>query len=202
MARSADTSDTVIDATFGLVAERGWRGLTMRDIASASGITLSALHAGFPTKHHIRKAFLRRIDAAVLAGCDPADAEDPPRDRIFDVVMRRFDALTPYKAAIARMRRDTIRHPAGLICTVPDLMTSMAWMLEAAGLDSDGLKGAVRTKALFGVYMSVFETWLKDDSADMATTMAALDKQLGRVEMAVSSLKRACPRPSDAALQK
>jgi len=55
-------------------------------------------------------------------------------------------------------------------------------MLEAAGIDSSGLKGLLRTKALSAVYLMSLRGWLKDDTADLSKTMAALDGYLRRLE--------------------
>lgn len=202
MARPADITETVIDAAFGLIAEHGWRRLTMRDIADASGLSAAELHAAFLSKHGILRAFQRRIDAAVLSSGEPPDADDSTRDRLFDVVMRRLDALAPYKPAIARLRREAMCRPSLLACIVPDTLVSMAWMLEAAGVGGDGPAGIVRAKVLAAVYLSVLDVWLKDDSPDMASTMAALDKRLERVEMAVHTCRKACQRHENGALQK
>ena len=38
-------------------------------------------------------------------------AEEPPRERLFDVLMRRLEALAPHKAAIRSLLRSARRHP-------------------------------------------------------------------------------------------
>ena len=63
----------------------------------------------------------------------------------------------------------------------------MTWMLEAAGLQTTGLKGAVRVAGLSGLYIKTLWVWRDDDSPDMAKTMAALDKNLTRAERMAST---------------
>jgi hypothetical protein len=58
----------------------------------------------------------------------------------------------------------------------------MSWVLEAAGMDTSGIKGAIRVAGLGGIYLNVLRTWMEDDSADLGRTMAALDKNLSRAE--------------------
>jgi hypothetical protein len=58
----------------------------------------------------------------------------------------------------------------------------MAAMLETARISSSGMKGLIRTKGLAAIYLATLRVWLKDDSPDMAKTMASLDGYLRRVE--------------------
>lgn len=60
----------------------------------------------------------------------------------------------------------------------------MAWMAEAAGLPTEGLRGRLRVKALTALYALTLRDWVADDSPDMARVMAALDSRLRRLESA------------------
>ena len=177
---AGDPAGRIIDAALDLAAVEGWSGLPMTRIAEAAGVTLAELHAAFPSKSCLLDAFIRRIDSQVLAG-GPADAEDTVRDRLFEVLMRRFDALAPRKAAVAAILRDIVDPTVGLV-GLPALARSMAWTLEAAGLSPAGLGGLVRVQGLMVVYSDAVRVWLRDDTPDMAKTMAALDKGLRRAE--------------------
>ena len=67
------------------------------------------------------------------------------------------------------------------------LCRSMSWMLEAAGMDTGGARGAMRVAGLSGVYLKTLKVWKKDDSPDLSKTMAALDKDLNRLEQFANS---------------
>jgi len=190
MPRKKDTSKAVIDAAFELAAETSWHRVSLAGIAKAANLPLAEMRALFPAKVSIVIALMRQVDQQVLDNVEPFDPEDSPRDRLFDVLMQRFDALTPYKKGITSSLRGIPLAGPSALCAIPQVLVSMAWMLEAAGIDSSGLRGLVRTKGLALVYGAVFKAWLTDDSADMAKTMAALDSALGRVEAIVSR----CPR--------
>ncbi|MHA1568564.1 MAG: hypothetical protein ACTSXZ_03765, partial [Alphaproteobacteria bacterium] len=82
--------------------------------------------------------------------------------------------------------RDSLGDPCALLCRGPLLLRSMAWMLEAAGIGSAGLNGRIRTRGLAVIHASVLPVWLRDDSADMAKTMAVLDRRLARAESLAS----------------
>ena len=180
MARKATNADKIIFSAFDLAVARKWRNVSLGDIAHGAGLSLADVHAEFPTKMAIVRGFLARIDREVLAV--ETDAADNPRDRLFDVIMRRFDALRPHKEAVRAILRDAHTDPVGGVFTLGRLGVSMAWMLEAAGISSAGLCGLARINGLGLVYARAFKAWLEDDSEDMGPTMAVLDAALRRGE--------------------
>lgn len=179
-AKSGDVAARLIDAMLDLVVKQGWRDLCLNDIAAAAGVPLSELHPVYASKSAILRAFMRRIDNQVLAGEFAFADEDSPRDRLFDVLMRRFDALQPYREAVRRIRADMMRTPLGAARLVPALGCSMVWMLEAAGINADGAAGRAKVLGVTGVWLKTMSAWVDDDSTDMSGTMAALDRSLAR----------------------
>src|SRR5436190_2439193 len=100
------TAETVLDAFLGLVAERGFAAVTLRDIAAAADLGLADLYKLYPDKVALLGAFIARVDATVLAGTSrQVDPEETARDRLFDVMMRRYDALKPHRAALVAFRQ-------------------------------------------------------------------------------------------------
>jgi AcrR family transcriptional regulator len=171
----------IVDAALALAAREGWRSISLAAIAAEAGMTVLELYAVYRSKAAILEAFHRRVDAAALAGAE-GEGDERPRDRLFDVIMRRFDALSAHKAAVAAITRDAAADPLVALCGVPALLNSMGWMLEAAGVSASGWVGRARVKLLLGIYLSVFRVWLADDSTDMTRTMAALDARLRNAE--------------------
>ncbi len=199
MARKAYVSDRILSAALELAAAGGWRSLSLAEIAGKAGVSLAEVHAAYPTKASILAGFIARIDRQVLAG-GTTEKEDSVRDRLFEVLMRRFDALTPHKDAVAGILRDLPSNPAAVLATAPQFVNGMAWMVEAAGLSSSGLRGAIRVNGVILIYLNTLRVWLRDDSADMARTMASLDQGLRRAESLIRccrSRSRGLPRGSD-----
>lgn len=186
-AKPADVPSCLIDAALALAAERGWRDVTLRDIAEAANVSLAETYAVYPSRQAVLRDFARRIDAAVLASEEPGAAEGGARDRLFDVLMRRFDALAPYKAGLANVLADQARDPLAVACGLCLLRRSMACMLEAANLSAAGLRGALRIKGLSVAYLAALRVWLRDESEDHAPTMAALDRGLARLDRAAAA---------------
>ena len=183
-----DAADRIITAALALAAGRSWRRVQLVDIAIEAGVTLAELRDAFSSKAAIVNGFIRRTDERVLAA-GPAEGSSA-RDRLFDVLMRRFDVLQPDKEAVAMIVRDALCNPLAALCHGPQLLASMAWMLEAAGLSSAGPAGMLRTKGLALIYLATLRAWLGDDSADKARSMAVLDRGLSRAETVASVL---CP---------
>jgi AcrR family transcriptional regulator len=171
----AGAKDRLVDAALSLAARQGWRRTGLGEIAAEAGLPLAEAYAACPSKPAILVEFHRRIDRAALAA--ESDAGEPTRDRLFDLLMRRFDTLAPHRDALRAILRDSMGDPTALLA-LPALLHSMGWMLEAAGISAAGWQGRLRTQLLAGVYLSVFRSFLADDSADLARTMAALDRRL------------------------
>jgi len=181
-AKSPDVAERILATTMKLAAESGWRDLSLAAIADAAKLPLAKVYPVYPSKQAVLDALFRQIDTKVFEAEDPAAREGSARDRLFDVLMRRFDALVPYRPAIARIVGDQARDPLAALCGLARLAGSMACMLEAAGLSTTGIRGALRIKALSAAYLATLRVWLSDESPDLAATMAALDRHLGRLE--------------------
>ena len=177
------SADTVLDAFLALIAEKGFAEVTLRDVAAAADLGLADLYRLYPDKVALAAAFMARIDAAVLAGTPrPIDPEETARDRLFDVMMRRYDALRPHRDALRALRRAGTRDPLLALALGPALRRSMGAMLEAASLSSEGLPGALRQNGLLAIHYAVSRVFDRDDTVDLSKTMAALDSRLKMAE--------------------
>ncbi|MBS0520410.1 MAG: TetR/AcrR family transcriptional regulator [Proteobacteria bacterium] len=179
---SADT-DKALDAFLRLIAERGFEAVSLRDVAEVSGLGIAELYRLHPDKVSLVAAFLARIDAEVLAGGpSQRDPEETARDRLFDVMMRRYDALRPHQEAVRAVRRAVARDPILALTLGPFFRRSMAAMLAAAALPSEGLSGLVRQHGLLAIDFYVSRVFDHDDTLDLSKTMAALDNRLKTAE--------------------
>ena len=167
----------------------GWRAVTLPGVAEAAGVDLGALRRVVADKTDLLRLFVRGIDADVL-GEDPGfSAADSVRDRLFDLLMRRFDALDPYKAGLRSAFEATLRDPVAALQLGPFGVQALGWYLEAAGVSADGPLGALRAHGLAAAWLSALRTWFEDETEDLSQTMAALDKALARAEGAAGWLE-------------
>ena len=178
----SDPELLIIESALQLAITHGWRHVNMREIAKTAGLPFSDLLRLMPTKDALPGLLISRIDGLLLDQIGTSDSDEPERDRLFDILMTRFDLLTPYREGIAAVMLGNLCAPLAMLSQLFTLHNSMAMMLEAADISSSGPFGRLRIKGLMGVYMSVFRTWLKDDTQDSSKTMAALDRALDNAE--------------------
>ncbi len=179
----SSAQDAALDAFLGLIGERGYDNVTLRDVAEAAGLGVAELYRQHADKAALVAAFLARVDREVLAGAPSRnDPEETARDRLFDAMMRRYDALRPHRAAWRAIRRAVARDPVLALRLAEPLRRSLAATLEAASLSSDGLSGALRQNGLLAIHFAVSRIFDSDDSSDLSKTMAALDGRLKTAE--------------------
>lgn len=175
-------ADLIAAAALRLAGRNGWRSLALADIAEEADVPLAEMARYYSSRPEILDGFERMIDRRMLAGAVAGDTGDAPRDRLFDVIMERFDALLPYRDGIRRISRELpLDPPSGLVlgCALP---RSIAWMFTGARIAIEGPLMPLRLAVLGGVYLATLRVWLTDDGEDMAKTMAALDRQLDRAK--------------------
>ncbi len=175
----------LVEAARTVAAIRPWSEVTLLKVTEAGGVSMADMRAaGIGAKSQIVAAMLRDIDEQILAKIKGPTAGQSSRDTLFEVIMSRFDAMTPHKAAIRSIAQ------AGIADTslIMPFLNSQRWMLAAAGIDADGPGGLLRTTGLGAAYRSVFNIWLTDDDPGMAKTMAALDQRLRRGERTLSAI--------------
>lgn len=178
--KSTGIKEQAVSAALALAEEKGWSHTGLAAIAEKVQIPLPVLRDHFDDKTDILAAYGRIIDKKTMEAAGAPDSSLAPRDRLFDLLMGRFDVLNENRAAVVSILKSFCFDPKQAIIGLPHLARSMAWMLEAAGFETGGIRGAVKVAGLTGLYLKTAKIWLEDDSADMARTMAALDKYLAR----------------------
>jgi AcrR family transcriptional regulator len=181
--RGTSNRDKAVDALMALLTEQSFEQIGLAEVAGRADIKLSALRAEFGSTLAIFAAHIKDIDRAVLDGGDDDMADEPPRERLFDVLMRRLELMTPYKDAVRSMMRSARRHPSLAMALNAMAVRSQRWMLEAAGINASGPRGALRAQGGALMFARVVNAWLggeDEDSLDRA--MAALNRGLASAE--------------------
>lgn len=193
--------DRIVQAALDLIAESGWRTLTLEDVARRANLGVDAVRALFPKRDALLQAFFRQIDDQVAAeGTYSPDDPNPTRDRLFDVLMRRFDALNAHRAAMVALMRDLPFDPPAAAKAACRMCRALKETLKIAGLSTRGPLGILRLKGVIAIYLNALRVWLSDETSDLSPTMAALDKGLRAAEVVMAALKgfgaRAPGRPN------
>jgi AcrR family transcriptional regulator len=177
-----DKKKAIVDALMDLASRRPWHEIEIGDVAKAANVSLAEFRDLFPSKGAVLGALSRRIDREVLEGTTEDLAGEPARERIFDVLMRRFDALQPYRQALRRIFQDLQYDPLSLAALNQVSLNSQRFMLASAGIDTEGPLGKLKLQGAVLVYANTMRTWLDDDDPAQAKTMARLDRELRRAE--------------------
>ncbi len=154
--------------------------------------------------HRVGSVF-DRIDQQVLSQRlhGHVDESETPRDRLFGIsddagLMRYKNGVRSGYVCNSASICGRCVDPRLLLLRAPAVVHSMALMLIASGMEASSPLGVARAHALAAAYALVIRTWLKDDSADMAKTMSALDKNLSRLKKVQSMVLARKPARSSA----
>src|SRR6267378_7550179 len=109
--RNNNGSDPIVVAFMALLAEKPIERIGCAEIAARAGLTLAELRGRYGSTLAILAAQMKEIDRKVLAGGDADMAEEPPRERLFDVLMRRIEALAPHQDAVRSLARSARCNP-------------------------------------------------------------------------------------------
>lgn len=170
--------DAAIDAALALAERRPWREVRLADVAAEAGLGLAELAEVAGDKTEILKLFAHRTDAALLRSLESDPVEGEPHDRLFDILMRRFELIAPHRRAIARIIVSPPEAPSDWLKLVASALETQTWVLAAAGIEDDGARGALKRNGLALVYGRVLRVWAEEEDAGLPRTMAALDRAL------------------------
>ncbi|HLH96840.1 MAG TPA: TetR/AcrR family transcriptional regulator [Xanthobacteraceae bacterium] len=194
--QSTPERERIIEAFMGLLDAIPFEEIELGVIAARAGVSLAELRNLFGSKLAILAAYLKEVDRRVLAGIDAELREEEPRERLFDVLMRRIDALTPHKAAVRSLAASARRNPPLALALNSFAVRSQQWMLTAADIPASGPRGQLNAQGLALLFASVLRTWLADDDPGLARTMSALDRALARGQRAAGLLDGLCRIPA------
>jgi hypothetical protein len=186
----------VVAAVFAYAGLVGWRETSLVTAAGDAGLDLVRLRVRFPGKSAVLLRFGVLADQAALSAMQPGGS---PRERLFDLVMARFDFLQAHRPGVLALMEALRTDPGTTLMLWGATLRSMRWLLAAAGVPTTGLVGMLRIQGAGALWAYTLRAWEQDDSADMSSTMAALDRALDRAlqgeEMLPGQRPPAAPTP-------
>ncbi|GAB5390382.1 MAG: hypothetical protein Alpg2KO_33500 [Alphaproteobacteria bacterium] len=183
-----EEAHAIVEAAFMLFAERGYNAISLSDIATEAELSLGQVRQHYNDKFAILSGFGQMVDDRVLAETDADSLEEPLRDRLFDLLIRRFEEMTPFRPGIKAVMSAARRNPLIALHLGPRLAVSMATVLEASGVSATAPLGLPRVSALSALWLNSARVWIDDDSRDLSATMASLDRGLDQLHSLASSL--------------
>lgn len=167
----------VIAAVFGQAALRGWPEVNIVEAARDASLPIDRVRMRFPGRGAVLLRFGAQADGAALAA---GSSEPSARERLFDILMARYDALQQHRAGVLQLMRALRTDPGTALLLYTSTLRSMKWLLEGAGIPANGLLGQVRVHGLLTLWLYGLRSWETDESADLSATMAAVDRGLDR----------------------
>ena len=178
---TAGLVDRAAEAALALAADRRWDEISLREIAMAAGAPMAELYAAAPGKTALLDHLSQTFDRHALASAE-ADGSAETIDRLFEAVMARLEVMEPHRRALIAIARSE-----GLLALAPRLPRTAKALLEAAGIDSGGVRGVLRLAAMTGVWTRVLQVW-RDDEGALNRTMAEIDTQLKQTNQRLNRL--------------
>src|SRR3954451_18691436 len=108
---SGTDREKIVAAFMALLAEKRFEEIGFGDIAARSGLTLANCRAEFGSTLALLAAHMKELDRKVLASGSGDMAEEPPRERLFDVLMRRIESMAPYREAVRSLLKSAQCNP-------------------------------------------------------------------------------------------
>ncbi|MBT6137155.1 MAG: hypothetical protein HOH65_06710 [Rhodospirillaceae bacterium] len=186
----AETEPFIL-AALEAAASGNWETVSIAEIAATADVSPRRAELAFADKRAVLREIAANLDRVVEANLEPdiQDPELPIRDRLFDVLMARFEAMAEHHAGYSALLRAAPRHPAEALDGIASVRTSMRAALEAAGVPAAGLCGQLRIEGLRAIFLSCLTTWLSDETQDLSFTMRALDARLKKADEAAQLLR-------------
>src|ERR1700744_3846841 len=140
--------ERILEAFMTLLADEPIERIQLATLAKAAGVTLAELRDEFGSPLAGLAAHVKELDRRVLAEAETGDEDESPRDRLFDILMRRLELLGPHRDAVRSLMRSVRRDPPLALALNAMAVRSQQWMLTAAGIGANGPKGALRAQGL------------------------------------------------------
>jgi hypothetical protein len=161
--------------------------VTLFDIAARAGVPAADLYPRTPGDAY--DAIEEYFDRAAATSAGAPDTSANTRDRVFDVVMARFEAMERWRAGALALDTAIERDPLGQAAAFARAGRSARWLLAVAGESAETATPA-RVQALALALTQARSAWRSDEAGDFARTMSALDRALRRTESFFESVGR------------
>lgn len=182
-----DTLFKALEAALILAAERDWDAVTMLEIATHAELSLQDIYS-IGDRDTITDSFDAWADRAMFS--EDIDLEDTPKEKLFETIMRRFEAIEPYRPGTIQLMRARDRRPLRRAALIQARRTTAKWALACSGLDNAaGAERALTELGLVWVISKTERAWRSEKDDTFTATMATLDEELAKLQERSSRMK-------------
>lgn len=173
----------IINKSFELIEKIGWERFSFQKLSEKEKIPLNFLKTNYKCKYTVIEKFSQMIDRQVESNIRADDLMDSSiKDKLFELIMLRFDELESFKKALKNIFLSTKKNPLLISIISKNLLNSFDFYLEVSNSYQNSPTDIFKKNFLLLIYSLVFETWLNDNSEDLSKTMSQLDKYLSIAE--------------------
>ena len=184
----------LIKEAFVVIERVGWDKFSILDLLKKKKITKKEVNSFFKNKSDVIDKFSIMIDSVVESKINIDDFRiSSKKDNLFELIMIRLEEMKIYKKSLKKIIESAKKNPILLSRISNNVMNTMDFYLELTSCYNDTPIDFLKKNTLFFIYSFAFRTWLKDETDDLASTMAELDRLLTMSEMAEKKIKNFFP---------
>ena len=172
-----DLEKKIAEDTLKKLHKKSWDKLTLDDVLDKKIKKQKIIN----TKNDLLKNINRYVDNSLIEKTKNIESSST-KDMLFEVLMARFDILQENRISFIKIFEALKKSPKKILKLFPSFLESMIVTAELAKFNVNGVKGAIKLKGLFLVYLITFYSWIDDNTFSLEKTMNALDKNLDQVE--------------------
>jgi len=172
-----DLEKKIAEITLKKLANKSWSKLSLDDVLTKSIKKKKIIN----TKNDLLKNLNRYVDSILIEKTKYLE-NSTTKDMLFEVLMMRFDVLQENRISFINIYNALKKSPKNILNLFPSFLESMIVTAELANFNVNGLKGSIRLKGIFIIYLITFYTWVEDNTLSLEKTMNALDKNLDQAE--------------------
>ena len=166
---------SIAKKTLKLLERNSWTSITFSNIVSKKDQLF------FKNKKELIINLNRYFDFLLKKNLTNLD-QSSQKDMLFEILMARLDILNEYRNSIINLIRFFSSNPQYFIKLIPSFIETVILMTSIANIKVDGIKGAVRVKSIFMLYLFIMNSWYKDNDKSLEKTMTDLDKYLTNLD--------------------
>lgn len=173
------SKEKLLLAALELLPTHCWEQLSLELIANEAGVPIDEARQHFDTLTDLVPASVHMINKAVNKAYTPDKQTTNSEDKLFDILMTRFEKLQEHRAGIIALGHEGRRRPELAFRFYQAQIESIENMWERT---HETPPSTICTHALLLIYQYVYGIWEDDSSKDLASTMAALDNTLKKIK--------------------
>ena len=108
---------------------------------------------------------------------------------LFEILMNRYDILNMHRKSIKNLINNFYSNPKEFVLLIPSFFESVILISSLADVNIKGIKGSVKIKSIFLLYILVTFTWKNDESPSLEKTMTTLDQYLNQLNNIANFVK-------------